>query len=257
MLAAKHHAAKVDRHRPVPDLHLELVDGEIHTDPRIAEGGGIVVQDVKLSEGIDGLGNQVLNGRLLGDVRSDRDGATACSVDLPGNSLCAGFVDVGDRDAGALGRQPKCTGTADAGGGTRDDGRSSKKSIRMGRQRGHIMLQHAPSIAMPRACWIHRAAKHCLVMLRRRVVVIAARHCVARCDRARGAQRCARRGRVTRCRRPREVRSTAGTAAAPVASGRVYGLRVLCFALPFDLLFEFLFAPVAPRFFAGAAWRLF
>ena len=98
MLAAEHHAPRVDRHRAVPDLDVERLDPFVRSDARLPKRRSVVVEHVEPPESIERGGDERLHVGLERHVRAHCEGASPARLDLPGHRPRAGLVDVPDRD---------------------------------------------------------------------------------------------------------------------------------------------------------------
>jgi hypothetical protein len=98
-LAEVEHAAQVDVEHRIPVLR-----GDVHELQRLGDAG-VVDQDVDMAERLDGAVGRLLAAVAVGHVARE---AAVLSAEALGRVVRRAFVEVDDRDAGAvLGKQPR------------------------------------------------------------------------------------------------------------------------------------------------------
>ena len=121
VLAAEHRAAGVHRQDVVPDVDVHQLDQAVACELDRFRDGGIVVQDVKPSEGVDGGSDHRRDLGFLAHVDFDGDRAPTRGDHVGRDAFRFGGADVGDRHGGALGGEQPHGGLPDPGPSTGDD----------------------------------------------------------------------------------------------------------------------------------------
>jgi hypothetical protein len=105
----------------MPDIETGVQQRLIAAQVVLGQFGADVVQPVDRAELGDGLVDETLHRRLVGEVELDRDGSSARPHDVINGGLGTADVDVTDDDRGTFLGEPLGGARADAGGSAGDD----------------------------------------------------------------------------------------------------------------------------------------